>query len=103
MPADARKTRYTAKMSSGMLSARPATSRSGVRPAKIPCSRASSSLARDFVRRTSSALPRSGLSVTKPMVWLPVHERTVNVIAAATTRPARQTRRLACRTRPTCP
>ena len=54
IPDEARKTRYTAQIKSGKLSAIPVRSRSGVKAARLPCSRASSIFARDLVRRISS-------------------------------------------------
>ena len=48
------------------MSASPATSRRGVKPAKMPCSSASSMPDRDLVRSVRSAFPRSDLSVEEP-------------------------------------
>ena len=79
------------RSSKGRLSPSPARSRSGVEAARIPCSKASSTRPRDRVRSVSSAFPLSALSARKPRVWLPVQAMTVTVMAAATSRPARQT------------
>ena len=88
MPDDARKTRYTAQIKSGKLSAKPARSRSGVKPARTPCSRTSSNLSRDRVRSVRSFFPLSVFSARKPSVWLPVQASTVKVMSAETSRPA---------------
>ena len=88
MPEDARKTRYTAQIKSGKLSAKPARSRSGVKPARTPCSKTSSKLSRDRVRSVRSVFPLSVFSARKPSVWLPVQASTVKVMSAETSRPA---------------
>src|SRR5208337_4652558 len=103
MPEDARKTRYTAQIKSGKLSAKPARSRSGVKPARTPCSKSSSKLSRDRVRSVRSVFPLSVFSARKPRVWLPVQASTVKVMSAETSRHARQTLRVAWRTRAACP
>src|SRR5208282_3366281 len=48
-------------------------------------------------------LPLSVFSARKPSVWLPVQASTVKVMSAETSRPARQTLRVAWRTRAACP
>ena len=75
--------------SSGRLSPRPATSRSGVNAANIPCSIASSPRPRDLVSMIRSALR---VSWVKTQAWPIVQETTVNAIAIETSRLAASTR-----------